>query len=83
MVLQTGKARQNKIFPLELYQWTYVVCIFTGKSPMAIPSVIVAWTINISELSAKYRQIHSVDDCGMGNNFFLTLCLIPMDLCRL
>jgi len=74
MVLQTEKERQNKIFPLELYQRTYAVCIFTGKSPMAIPSVIVAWIVNISELSVKYRRIQFVSNIN---------CKYPMDtLCR-
>jgi hypothetical protein len=50
-VLQTGEARQNFFFPRELYRRTYSVCISNGKSLTDWPSVIVAWTVNISELS--------------------------------
>jgi hypothetical protein len=45
-------------------------------------SMIMAWTVNISEFSVKYRRIYSVDnsngkhrwnifvgDCGMRDNF--------------
>jgi hypothetical protein len=48
---------------------------------MDYPSVIVAWAVNISELSVKYRRKlsvgnvngtnrrnNSVGDCGMGSN---------------
>jgi hypothetical protein len=53
MVLQTGKVRK-KNFSVELYRRTYAVCISTGKSPTASPSVIVASDVNISELLVKY-----------------------------
>jgi hypothetical protein len=58
--------------------------------------VIVAWAVNISELSVKYRRIYSVgnsngkhrqnisvDNCGMGGNFFATLGKIPKASFRL
>ena len=48
--------------------------------------MIVAWAVNISKLSVKFRQIYtvgnsngeyrrniSIGDCGMGGNFFATL----------
>jgi ribosome biogenesis protein Nip4 len=56
----------------------------------------VAWAVNISELSVKYRQIYavnnsngkhrrniSVSNCGIDGNFFATLGKIPTASFRL
>jgi hypothetical protein len=58
--LTDGKSVQKKNSPLELYRRTYSICISTGKSPTTSPSVIVAWAVNISELSVKYQWIQYV-----------------------
>jgi hypothetical protein len=63
---------------------------------MTSPLVIMAWTVNISELSVTYRRNISVDnvngknrqnnivgECGMGSNFFAILGKILMALFRL
>ena len=65
----TDEQRVPKVFffTLELYWWNYFVCISNIKSPTTIPSVIVAWAINILELSVKYRQIQSVGSVN-GNS---------------
>jgi len=53
-----GKRAKKIIFLRELYQRTYSVCISNGKSLTDWPSVLVAWAVNISELSVQYRQIY-------------------------
>jgi hypothetical protein len=52
--------RTKFFFSRELYRRTCFVCISNGKSPTDWPSVIVAWTVNISKLSVQYRQIYFV-----------------------
>jgi hypothetical protein len=49
-----AKARQKNNFTLELYRRNYSVRIPNDKSPTTSSSMIVAWTVNISELSVKY-----------------------------
>jgi hypothetical protein len=45
--------------------------------------VIVAWAINILELSVNYRRNISIGDCGMNGNIFATLGKILMAWFRL
>jgi hypothetical protein len=42
-------------------------------------SMIVAWAVNILQLSVKYRWPQVVGDCGKCNKYFATLGKIPTD----
>jgi hypothetical protein len=92
----SGESAPKKKFPRELYRRTCSVCISNGKSLTDWPSVIVAWAVNILELSvnyrriyfvgnisSKHRRIYSIGDCGMGGNFFTTFSKIPTTQFRL
>jgi hypothetical protein len=51
--------------------------------PMVYPSetasVIVAWAVNILQLSVKYRWPQVVGDCGKCSKYFATIGKIPTD----
>jgi hypothetical protein len=52
-----------------------------------ISSVIVAYPVNMLQLSVKCRRKESVGEtigyCGISSKYFSTLCEMPMDTCRL
>jgi hypothetical protein len=47
----------------------------------------MAFAVNISQLSVKYRRnvsvCEDVGDCGISNKYFSTFCKIPMGTFRL
>jgi hypothetical protein len=74
--------------PLEFVQsvGNFVGNLSTDLYPSVVTSVIVAFQVNIFELSVKWRRTYSVGidvgDCGISSNYFRTLCEMLTDLFR-